>query len=730
MVLFAFVLPLNAADTYWTARAAYMEARESGDLKALVAAVKRIEAVYSSPADVTEHERLCTPRIHAANAYEAMGQFSMAAEYYRRALENVEAIRALENSDRFFDYTITLPELIRHNEKTPTVYAETTDLSNIPYFGAVGETEAGTVQGMCLDKADEFDPSFHSAHLLYVQFFNEDIGAFSWKLNDKTDDYTLLVGWNVPNENKADLDRINSGESDDYIIENLKYLDTLNCNVLLRFGAEVNCWASLPSVNGSDKTNAAEFIEAYKNAFIRISKLADQYSPNVGMVYSPNSVSNWYYNVEDFYPGDEYVDWVGMSAYYNKTEGDSWSISSGTDAFYSRGDYYDDPILKIEHIVEAFGDRKPIIITEGGCCYESSDGVQSVEYAEKMLSYFYTYVSRVYPQVKGVMYFNNTIGGNSYTLFAKTGANDYLASVYTDLVRSNVAMEYRLGNTNVCGYTEITNIDEVTDSLRLSVFATYPTTDDIMVNYYLDGDLVKESNSYPYDAELDMKDLSVGGHFLKVKTTCMETTCELYYKVNVSESGKITVSDAIPESVDDVPQDYWGRESVAFGMARGLFNGTSATKFSPLGDVSRAMFVTILARLSEYDPDAYSGTSFDDVKEGEWYSAAVEWASSYGIVKGTGNRSFSPNDPISRQDMCVIMVRYCSIFGITLESPSGDKFNDDAKISDYAKDAVYIARSAGIVTGASGNMFNPKNTASRAEAAAVFMRFMINFVNR
>ena len=121
MILSAAALPLTAADTYWTARAAYMEARESGDLKALVAAVKRIEAVYSSPADVTEHERLCTPRIHAANAYEAMGQFPMAAEYYRRALENVEAIRELENSDRFFDYTITLPELIRHNEKTPTV---------------------------------------------------------------------------------------------------------------------------------------------------------------------------------------------------------------------------------------------------------------------------------------------------------------------------------------------------------------------------------------------------------------------------------------------------------------------------------------------------------------------------------------------------------------------------------------------------------------------------------
>ncbi len=729
MILPVAVIHINA-DTYWSAREAYIAAVENGNLDALIAAVKRIEAVYSDPTDVTAHERLCTPRIHAANAYEAKGQFAMAAEYYRRALEDVERIRALENSDRFYDYTKTLPELIRHNEKVPKVFAETSDTSNIPYYGATGEQIAGTRQGMCLDTSADYDPGFHSAHLLYVHFFDEEVESFSWKLPKNTDDFLLLVAWNVPNQNQADLDRINSGEEDEYIIRNLQYLSTLECDVLIRFGAEVNCWTSLPYLNGSDKSNAAEFIDSYKNAFRRISKLADKYSPNAGMVYSPNSISNWYYTVEDFYPGDEYVDWVGMSAYFNKTAGDSWNLSSGTDAYYSCGDYYDDPIIKVEHIIDAFGDRKPIIITEGGCCYESSDGVQSVEYAEEMISYFYTYVSRVYPQVKGVMYFNNNIDGNCYTLFSNSDANEYLADVYTDLARSNVSMEYMLGNTDVCGYTEITNIDEVTDSLRLSVYASYPTIEKVKVSYSFDGKLIEETTKYPYDVEISMDELSVGGHFLKVNTSCMETVHDMYYRVNVGEDGRITVTEAIPDMIDDVPKEYWGREAVAYGLSRDLFKGTSTTKFSPVDDVSRAMFVTILARLSNYDPSEYQSSSFDDVENGKWYSESVEWARVNGIVNGTSASTFSPDDPISRQDMCVILVRYCNIFDITMKEASLNRFNDDNMISDYARDAVYIARNAGIVTGASGNMFNPKNTASRAEAAAVFMRFMVGYVNK
>ena len=70
----------------------------------------------------------------------------------------------------------------------------------------------------------------------------------------------------------------------------------------------------------------------------------------------------------------------------------------------------------------------------------------------------------------------------------------------------------------------------------------------------------------------------------------------------------------------------------------------------------------------------------------------MEWASTHGIVNGTGNRTFSPNDSISRKDMCVIMVRYCSIFGINLKSNSGNKFNDDSKISDNVRDYLLSAQ--------------------------------------
>ena len=80
--------------------------------------------------------------------------------------------------------------------------------------------------------------------------------------------------------------------------------------------------------------------------------------------------------------------------------------------------------------------------------------------------------------------------------------------------------------------------------------------------------------------------------------------------------------------------------------------------------------------------------------------------------------------------MCAILVRYCDIFGIELEESGLDSedtalFADHKSISAYAKEFVYIAKNSGFVSGKNGNLFDPKAGATRAEAAAVFMRFMI-----
>ena len=721
----ASVVPWHMGDAeYWAAQSAYKAAVASGDTSAILDAVKQIEAAYPTPTTTDEYLRLLFPLLEAAKIHEREGRYGKAAEYYGKSLEYAKLLN--DENGAYIDYVNTVEMLYRHNSVTPTVYAETGDVSNIPYYGARAEEVAGCAHGM----TDYFDKEFDNAQILYVRFFDEDIEPFYWQLPTDTDDYTLMIGWNVPNENTEDLTRIANGEADDYIRRNLEYLSTLKCRVLVRFGAEVNCWSSLPSSKAAYDADGGKFAETFKEAFRRVSKMAKTYCPKAGMIYSPNDVSNWYFDHEDFYPGDEYVDWVGMSSYNNLPSKTSFTIGNGNDAYYSIGDYYDNQIVKIQSIVEAYGDRKPIIITEGGTAHSSDNGLQTEEHAIEALRFFYTYVSRVYPQIKCVMYFNSNYSSNKYSIFGLPESNATIAALYRELNSGNAAMQYSMGKGDACGYVPLSDFNEVTDCLKLSVYAAYPTPEEVKVSYTLDGVVALESVSYPYELDINVAELGVGGHLLTVKVSCRNTDTVQNYKLTVDESSKVTVSEPIPSQIKDISPKFWGYDAVMYGMARDLFKGTSDTTFEPNGNVTRAMFVTILGRVAGVDTEEYKGSSFEDVKAGKWYAPYVEWAKTVGVVNGKSEAEFAPDDLITREQMCAILVRYCDIFGIELEesglnSEDTDLFADHKSISAYAKEFVYIAKNSGFVSGKNGNLFDPKAGATRAEAAAVFMRFMI-----
>lgn len=717
------------AESYWDVQKDYLAALESGDGDAILSAVERIEAVYSDPTTRSEFLRLAFPRREAGYVYESLGQFDLAAEQYGKFLEAIAALDGIEgsSSDEFYSYKNTVGMLYRHNNATPTVFAETSDVSDIPYYGARGETQAGVFHGM----SGNFDEDFDNARILYVQFFDEDIEPFKWQLPKTDNDYVLMLAWNVPNENLEDLKKINDGSADEYIRRNLEYLSTLDCRILLRFGGEVNCWGALPSTPEEVEEYGDEFIAEFISAFRRVADAAHEIAPNVGMVYSPNDVSNFYFSIEDFYPGDEYVDWVGMSAYCNRSSITEFERGTGTDAYYCRGDYYENQIVKIQPIVEAFGDRKPIVITEGGYCYKG--GVQSEEHAAEAMRFFYTYVSRVYPQIKCIMYFNTNISGNYYKLFGSGEVNSTLGELYRSLNANNCAMSYSMTGEGNCGYTEIRNIDEYTDELRLSVYADYPSLEKTEVLYYLDGQLLDSEDSYPYSCNLTTADIGVGGHLLAVKTSCENTAVQQYYKVKITKDGKVTVSDAIPEDITDVSDKFWGREAIAYGMATELFNGMSDTTFEPASNLTRGMFVTILGRAAGVsDGGSVLTAPFDDIKVNDWYAPYVSWARENEIVRGIDEDHFCPMQNITREQICVLIVRYAEYAGIELPSvpESLTEFDDDIMISSYARDAVYIAKAAGLVDGRGDNKFEPDALASRAEAATVFMRFAVNYLNK
>lgn len=174
----------------------------------------------------------------------------------------------------------------------------------------------------------------------------------------------------------------------------------------------------------------------------------------------------------------------------------------------------------------------------------------------------------------------------------------------------------------------------------------------------------------------------------------------------------------------DVKSTDWFSPSVEYAVSNGLFNGTSSTEFSPKASMTRGMFVTVLGRLAKIDKAAYNSSAFDDVQTSAYYAPYVKWASSKGIVSGTGGGKFSPNAPVTREQLAKMLCTYAASIGVDTGAVfTPDKYYDFAdylSVSRYAANAMSWCVNAGVINGADGKL-NPKGTATRAEVATMLM---------
>ena len=193
------------------------------------------------------------------------------------------------------------------------------------------------------------------------------------------------------------------------------------------------------------------------------------------------------------------------------------------------------------------------------------------------------------------------------------------------------------------------------------------------------------------------------------------------------------------KSFADVPAGHWAADAVAFAASRELFSGTSETTFGPEIPMNRGMLVTVLYRLEDM-PVISGGNPFTDVEDGMYYTDAVLWADTSGIVAGDGSGAFAPNRDITREELAVILHRYAQHKGYgTSERADLSAYADAGSISSYAVQAMAWANAAGLITGdGSGALnpggdgsgaLNPGGPASRSEVAAILQRFMETVAN-
>lgn len=171
--------------------------------------------------------------------------------------------------------------------------------------------------------------------------------------------------------------------------------------------------------------------------------------------------------------------------------------------------------------------------------------------------------------------------------------------------------------------------------------------------------------------------------------------------------------------------NHWAKDDIEFVAARGLLSGTGNNQFGPDTGVTRGMFVTALYRLAGSPQAAGESSDFTDVPADAYYTNAVKWAAQKGIVSGTTATTFAPDQVVARQEMAVIMANYAKALDYTTpKTREAVTFADSASIASWAKDSVKAMQRAGIMNGKDGNRFDPKGTATRAEAAAVLHRYV------
>ena len=178
---------------------------------------------------------------------------------------------------------------------------------------------------------------------------------------------------------------------------------------------------------------------------------------------------------------------------------------------------------------------------------------------------------------------------------------------------------------------------------------------------------------------------------------------------------------------NDVSANDWFASAVDYVTGKGMMNGTADNTFSPKANTTRGMVVTVLYRL-ENQPST-SAASFTDVASGAYYANAVAWANANGIVSGYGSGKFGPNDKVTREQLAAILYRYAQYkkYDVSVGEDTNILSYDDAQsISSYAIPAIQWACGAGVVTGKSGSKLDPKGNATRAEVAAMLMRFCEN----
>lgn len=483
---------------YWKVQQPFINARSSGNNSDIIKYGKEIVAIFKDkPMDKDKAEILYT-------TYEAMDKAYENTADYGNAIEILKAQIPYGEYLGYADGVKLAKERINKINPMTQVYAVTQNTASVPYYGIKNEPKSGTYYGRVYSNSGVKPMENETAVSFYFECLQDNLEDFDYLIRPYADGTRLIhIAMNMPGENDT-LKLVMQTDSDAYLKETMEYLKSLDAPVLLRIGGEMNVWQNLadPSL--------------YKQAYIKIANVARQTAPNVALVFSPNDVSNWNVDISGYYPGDSYVDWVGVSLYTNKYRNSQNPIvgKDFEEMYYGNGAYAN-PLTKLKNIVARYGSKKPIIITECGVGHGiNGKSIDLNSFAKERVQMLYTYANMLYPQVKGIIYFDVDLGSSNKYLYSLSNRSQMM-NQYQASVESNKSFIQQMGVAPKA-YVKAGSYQDNLPVIELATYCILPGDIPVTVEYSLDGKKVTSEGKIPYTCNIDASAVSVGNHELKV----------------------------------------------------------------------------------------------------------------------------------------------------------------------------------------------------------------------
>lgn len=187
------------------------------------------------------------------------------------------------------------------------------------------------------------------------------------------------------------------------------------------------------------------------------------------------------------------------------------------------------------------------------------------------------------------------------------------------------------------------------------------------------------------------------------------------------------------KSADGDPDHY----GIEFCLDNGIMNGTGVDTFNPDDNITRAQFATMFYRFAG-SPETSESSKFTDLTQ-DWYKKPIAWAAANGVITGTSASTFSPDEPVTREQIAAIFYRYAQAKGLDVSLDDSDivsaisGYNDYSDISDYAKIPVAWCFKENIIFIHSVNGYEyaiyPKIAPTRADTATMFSKFSYELNN-